>query len=216
MNAKLRTTFAALLLLAGCDKPPAAPVEEESQVGEQVALESMPAVMPLTAEQRTYVEFLIKSICEVIQTNRPLAEKDEIFGNGKFFWPKDPKYPIKAQLSYGSVNFKLRRIEIGFSRANAKGPWRSGSMYMAPRNFPVGIYDVALDKKFFAPMTLENSYVEKNEHTSIKIANVFEYRLGEGGKSMQLIFRSRPDVSRIEDRYPRSFYTFEAKLTGDL
>ncbi len=204
-----------MFLLAGCDKPPAAPAEEESQVGEQVALESLPAVTPLTVEQRSYVEFLLKSICEAVQANRSLAEKDLIFGSGKFFWPKDPKYPTKALISYGAPNFKIRNIDIDFSRVDANSPWRSGSIFMRPRNFPFGIYDMGLRKEFFTHMTLENSYVKKNEHTAIKIANVFEYRLREGGKNMRLIFWGRPDVSSIEDKYPRSFYAFEAELIDE-
>jgi hypothetical protein len=142
----------------------------------------------------------------VIENKRHLHENDEIFGQGEFFWPKDPKKPIKSILSFEIDNFKFRFIRLGFMRRSEQHPWESATLTVQPKNFPTGVYGMELPESFFTDLVLLKSYSEKREHGSIENINVFEFVPRENHSNIKIRFESRQDVSDLHEKYPRSFH----------
>lgn len=169
-------------------------------------LEDIPATVSITADQKKYILDLFSSMLDVIDKKRDLEENDAVFGKGNFFWPKDPKKPIKARISYDVDNFKFRSISIGFSRVNSSSPWNSAGISVHPRNFPMGFFEMKISKSFFERFVLEKAITEKRENEVLEIVNVFRYRGQENGRRFRLQFEASPTVSGIKDGYPRSFH----------
>ncbi|MQA36756.1 hypothetical protein [Rugamonas aquatica] len=169
-------------------------------------LEDIPATVSITAAQKKYILDLFNSMLDIIDKKRDLKENDAIFGKGDFFWPKDPKKPIKARISYDVGNFKFRSISIGFSRVNSSSPWNSAGISVHPRNFPLGFFEMKISRSFFERFLLEKAITEKRQHEALEIVNVFWYTGQENGRKFRLQFEASPTVSSIKDGYPRSFH----------
>lgn len=166
----------------------------------------MTALVPTTGQENLYVRYLINSLLVVFEQKRELHENDAVFGTGKFFWPKDPKKPTKASISYASTNFKLRSISIGLRRPTAEKPWCSGGISFHPRNFPAGIFKMDLTKDFFSEFKFQKAYTENRDDESTKNVNVFLYKSTSKNIDLNLRFEARTDVSDVRDQYPRSFH----------
>jgi len=169
-------------------------------------LEDIPATVSITADQKNYILDLFNSMLDVIDKKKNLEENDAVFGKGNFFWPKDPKKPIKARISYDVDNFKFRSIFIGFTRANSSSPWNIAGISIHPRNFPMGFFEMKISKSFFERFVLEKAVTERRQHQALEIVNVFWYRGQENGRRFRLQFEASPTVSGIKDGYPRSFH----------
>lgn len=166
----------------------------------------LPAIVPMTHEQRLYLSLIAGKVRETIENNGPLAETDPTFGKGKFFWPKDPAKPIMTSLSFEVENFKFRSISLTFRRKNAESAWESGVLFVRPRNFPMGVYEMDLPDTFFADLILLRAYSEKREQHSVELVNVFEFVPRESNSKIKIKMEARPDVSSVNDKYPRSFH----------
>ncbi len=166
----------------------------------------MPTLVPTTGQENLYVRYLINSLLDVFEQKRELHENDAVFGTGTFFWPKDPKKPTKASISYASTNFKLRSISIGLRRPTAEKPWCSGGISVHPRNFPTGIFKMDLTKDFFSEFKFQKAYIERRDDESTKNVNIFLYKSTSKNIDLNLRFEARTDVSDVRDQYPRSFH----------
>jgi hypothetical protein len=173
---------------------------------DKMDIDELPPIVPMSPEQSEYVIRITEKMREVLEHRRILEENDEAFGQGAFFWPKDPKKTIKSRLSFEVDNFKFRFIRLGFVRKTAKHPWESAWLTVQPKNFPTGVYDMNLPASFFADMIFLKSYSEKREHESIRNVNVFEFIPRNSSSNTIIRLESRPEVSSVSNKYPRSFH----------
>ncbi|XLZ71969.1 hypothetical protein ABT364_08365 [Massilia sp. SR12] len=167
----------------------------------------LPATVPMSPEQRDYLIYIANALREAIEGGRSLGESDPVFGKGTFYWPKDPKKPIKTSLSFRPENFKMRSISVGFRRQSSKGPWESAALLVNPRNFPTGVYRMDLPESFFSDLVLLKTYSKKREHASLPMVNVFEFAPRQGNTEIRLLLETRPDLSNLDQKYPRSFHS---------
>lgn len=169
-------------------------------------LEKIPSIVPVTAVQQEYISYLFKSMLDVIEQKRNLAENDAVFGKGEFFWPKESLKPIKAKISYGVTNFKFHSISIGFSRKDSSSPWDKAGFAIHPRNFPTGFFEMNLSKIFFKDLVLAKAGQEERKEGALNFVNVFIYKTKENDHTIRLQFEASPTVSDINEGYPRSFH----------
>lgn len=173
---------------------------------EGMGLGDLPKIATLTTAESAYVISLLSSIIEVLDSNRDLQERDPLFGQGKYFWPKDPGAPQHASITFGTQNFAFRSISIGFRREKSVGEWTTATMSIHPRNFPAGVFDMNLTKDSFSRFTLIKAVTENRPARAIKQYNVFLYRFSSGQKRFTLQIEARPDVSSIDKGYPSAFH----------
>ncbi|MYN18398.1 hypothetical protein GTP81_16730 [Rugamonas sp. FT107W] len=179
-------------------------------------LDDIPSRVPLTAEQLEYVGCLFSSMLDVIEQKRSLGENDSAFGQGKFFWPKEPSKPIKSSLSFEVDNFKFRSISIGFTRKGPASEWSMAGLRIHPRNFPHGVFEMRLPKSFFGRLVFESSHAEERKNESVEIVNVFWYKKETNGRTINLRFEADPRVSDLKEGYPRSFHSVAIYLGPNL
>lgn len=165
----------------------------------------LPVLVPMRPDQIEYLTLVTTSMREVVEKTRMLEETDPVFGVGKYYWPKDPNKPVKTSISFGVENFKVRSISVGFRRKTAESAWESATLTVHPRNFPIGIFSMSLPEKYFANLVWLRSFSEKRENESVKNVNVFEFSL-QNRSNIKFRFEARPDVSNVDDKYPRSFH----------
>lgn len=107
-HRQLSVSLLLLTALAGCkddsalkfgtrsDKKPQHDkiMREQTRINtssDDVDNEGLPRVVPFNEEQRTYLVELLSAVLSVIEGTSDLeSEERKIFGEGKFFWPKDP------------------------------------------------------------------------------------------------------------------------------
>jgi hypothetical protein len=166
----------------------------------------LPPLVEMTVKQKEYLAIIFSSMREVMEQKRQLQEKDKVFGDGKFFWPKDPKKPIKTLISFDRENFSFRSIHIDFKRNRSDGRWSSAELSVHPRNFPIGVYQMDFSDAFFSGFSFQKSYAEKRENESFKLVNVFEYKAKDSNSGVSLRVEAAPEVSSVNERYPRSFH----------
>jgi len=176
----------------------------------------IPSRVPLTVEQQEYVGCLFRSMLDVIEQKRSLGENDSAFGQGKFFWPKEPSKPIKSSLSYEVDNFKFRSISIGFTRKDPSSAWSMAGLSIHPRNFPHGVFEMRLPKSFFGGLVFEASHAEQRKNESLEIVNVFWHKKEANGRTIELRFEADPRVSDLKEGYPRSFHGVAIYLGPNL
>jgi len=183
---------------------------------DNVEPDEIPAIVPVTKEQQEYIRYLLKSMLDVVEKKRVLEENDTVFGNGSFFWPKEPQKPIRASLSYGVENFKFRSISIGFGRNDSSSPWNVGGFSIHPRNFPRGFFEMKFSKNLLDGFVLEKASTEYRKTGPVAVINVFSFKEKGLGPAIKLQFEASPTVSDIKDGYPRSFHHFAIFLDQGL
>lgn len=172
----------------------------------------MPAITPMTDEQRQYFVSIVDAVLRVIQKKSTLEQEEALFGEGHYRWPKDPKKPIKVSKSYRADNFRIRFLTLGFSRENQNSIWSRGGLTIEPKN---GVYAMDFPESFFADFVLIKTFAEDRPNQSIKRVNVFQFRSKETSPTVQLQFEAREDVSSLEDKYPKSFHLFKLTRMGE-
>ena len=182
---------------------------------EGMGLGDLPKIATLTTAESAYVISLLGSIIDVLDSNRDLQELDPIFGQGKYFWPKDPGAPQRASITFGTQNFAFRSISIGFRREKSAGDWTTATMSIHPRNFPAGVFDMNLSKDSFSRFTLVKAITENRPARAIKEYNVFFYKFSNGQKRFSLQIEARPDVSSIDQGYPAGFHEIRIERETD-
>lgn len=173
----------------------------------------MPAIVPMTDEQKLYLISVVAAALRVIIKKTTLDAEESLFGPGEYFWPKDPKKPIKVSKSYRSTRF--RDLSLGFRRKDQDSVWSRVGISIHPRNFPDGVYFIDLSASFFADYVLKKSFAEDRPEESIERINVFEFSLKNSTQDIQLKFESREDISSLQDKYPKSFHYLKIIRTGE-
>jgi hypothetical protein len=169
-------------------------------------IRDMPAVAQLNEEQRIYILELLSAIFRLLEgTSDIQSEENTIFGEGKFYWPKDPEKPIKTERYYTHENFRMRGISLWIERKNVGGNWKKASLTVIPRNFPHGVYDMSLPASTFLEFELIKTVHEKRKDESIDNPVVF-YFSHRKIRDMRLKIEARSDVVSVEEPYPRSFH----------
>ena len=172
----------------------------------------MPAITPMTEEQKQYFVAIVEAVLRVIRKKSTLEQEEVLFGEGQYHWPKDPKKPIKVSRSYPADNFRISFLTLGFSRENQNSIWSHGGLTIEPKN---GVYAMDFPESFFADFVLEKVFAEDRPNQSIKRVNVFQFRSKESNPNIHLQLEAREDVSRLKDKYPKSFHLLKITRIGD-
>jgi hypothetical protein len=225
---------AALMLLAatGCgeaeqihsntaDRQKGAEMTQQTPlVGPLDALEvqRMPAVVPVTGEQTTYVTQLVESVLAVVAGERALdAEERRLLGPGEFFVPKDQRKPLRAQRFYPVENFRVKFVSLSLSRATQDVPWSTATLTVQPKNAPVGAYKLDLPSTLFTNLRLLKSTSEErpaNGKAPPQRVQLFEFAHETASSQVRIVFECRQDLCASGAPYPRTFHTL--KVTRSL
>ena len=170
------------------------------------AVNDLPKIVVLTEAENKYLAFLVSAIFDTLAGTKKIEENDQVFGTGKYHWPKDPAAAIKLRLAYGERNFKLRSINVSFRRDTSDGNWRYAYLSVHPLNFPSGVFEMTSPALPFTDFNLERSFNEKRPNGAVKDVNVFVYAVTRGGEGFRIVLESRPTVSDLVKTFPQSFH----------
>lgn len=178
-----------------------------------IELADMPSQVPMTLDQQLYVVALVQTTINVLQKKITLEQAEsELFGEGDFHWPKDPKKPTKVSKSYKAENFRMKFISLGFRRNSPEGDWLSAGLSVRPKNSTTGAYQMNLPPSFFDGMILDKAVAEDrlaNGATPAHKVHIFQFHTSTDGVKVQLKFETRADLSNLQDKYPKSFSLLE-------
>lgn len=180
-----------------------------------IPLSELPKVAVLSTAERVYVTSLIASMIDVLENRKPLLENDPVFGQGKFFWPKDPRTPVRTSITYGTQNFAFRSISIGFRRTTSDGEWIKATMSIHPRNFPAGVFNIGLSQSDFDRFTLIDAFEEVQPERALKKFNTFLYRIDTGQNRVFAKMEARADVSNISKGFAEGFHELSMERLSD-
>lgn len=176
---------------------------------DNVENEDLPRIVPFNDEQQKYVIELLSAMLHVIEGTSDLeVEEHKIFGEGKFFWPKDPTKPIKTLRYYLEENFRMSGIALSFERKDGHSSWQKADLAVEPRNFPVGVYDMGMPLSVFQDFQLIKSVQETRPNESIHKPVVF-YFSHKAIRDLTLKVEARSDLTSVDDPYPRTFHGIE-------
>jgi hypothetical protein len=167
---------------------------------------AMPATVAMTAAGRDQLAHLFSQVSAVLTDKSPLSENHTIFGAGKFFWPKDPRRPAYAMISYEPERTYLQKVSLVYRRETSHGPWTSAELVVHPRGFPITAYRMDLPPSFFAGFRLDKRYVRQAPHAGTGIITVFEYSRRHGQEVLRMVIEASPDVSGTAIEFPGSFH----------
>jgi hypothetical protein len=175
----------------------------------------MPSVVPASPEQSQYVVSLAKSVIGVLLQKSTLDDEERAaFGKGEFFWPKDPKKPIRTSKSYDSSNFRINFVTLSFARQSEDTPWTGAALSINPKAFPRSSYKFVIPTEFFAGMTLVRAYSEEraaNGSSPARKVNIFEYSLVDKDIRLSLQFEARADLTDLKEPRPSTFDLLKVK-----
>jgi hypothetical protein len=158
------------------------------------------------------IEILSAALRVIAGTSYLESEEKIIFGEGQFHWPKDPTKPIKAVRYYTHDNFRMRGITLWFDRKNESSDWEKARLTVLPRNFPFGVYAMALPQSLFSDFRLEKKVQESRPEESITMPVVF-YFSHKTIRNLALKVEARSDLISIDSPYPSSFHVIEITRT---
>ena len=160
--------------------------------------------IPINPEQLSYYINSINIAIKVISGGKDLTDSDPLLGTAEDSSPKGPG--AKLVRSY-SKEIDGKVIGIYFTRKENNHLWYLANIADAPENHPKGVYLMDLPVSFFNGMVLEKAYTTtaNGPNDSSKPKNIFIFFIVENNIKIKLVFESRPDVSKIEDKYPKSF-----------
>jgi hypothetical protein len=204
--------------------PPPAPPQAEGNpmnslkiIGpyDDTALDDMPPVVPMTDEQRAYVMAITDMTVSVIQKTNTLEQAEQaLLGKGMYHQPKTAE-PVTLK-AFRSENFRMRFIGIVFERADEKSIWREADLRIHPKGSSKSAYRMDLPASFFEGMVLDKAYAETRkvgDKTYLEI-HVFKFHRIKNGTKLLFQFETRPDMSRLSDKYPRSFNYLRVEREG--
>lgn len=176
---------------------------------DNVENQNLPGVVPFNDEQRKYVLELLSAMLRVIEGTSDLdSEESNIFGEGEFFWPKDPVKPVKTFRYYTFENFRVGGITLSFERRDEHSRWQRTSIAIEPRNFPIGVYGMNLPTSVFRDFQLIKSVQETRPNESIYKPVVF-YFSHRTIRDLTLKVEARSDVASDGASYPSTFHAIE-------
>jgi hypothetical protein len=180
---------------------------------------SMPAQIPVTAEQTLYVSALMESVVSVVLGRSEIEQEERrLFGPGLFHFPKDPRQPVEVLRYYRAENFKMKFISLSFSRTDRQSPWTRASLSVLPKNAPRGAYVLNLPAGAFAAMKLVKSFAENrptNGSAPAHQVHIFEFLRTEGTASVRLLFECQQELCDLKAAFPTSFHLLKiARISG--
>ena len=172
-------------------------------------VDAIPAISEFTDEQRNYIIEIIGATRRVINGLTTLEKEEQaIFGEGQFFWPKDPTAPVKLIKSFLPTNFRMKGISLSFSRSKEGTRWTRANLSIQPINFPHGIYRMDLPKEIFAGYKLVKVEPGASSDGNLIRVNLFQFVSINDEKSLMTAEVSE-GVSLLQDAYPSSFHAIK-------
>jgi hypothetical protein len=172
-------------------------------------VDQMPPISPMSDEQLKYVIDIFSATMRVIEGTTTLeTEEKNTYGEGQFFWPKDPKAPTKLVKSFLPENFRMTGIALVFGRTTEGSRWRTASFSIHPKNFPNGIYQMNIPKDIFSEYKLIKAELSIRPDEHIKRVNFFHY-INKSDGQLVMTIEAHEDVSSLNDIYPSSFHAIQ-------
>lgn len=160
--------------------------------------------IPIKPEHLKYLTEGIKIAIQVVGGNSKLEGVDTVFGIGKDTPPKGPGAKLMRSYFKEILN---KRMGATFTRRENGTVWYAADFGDGPSNAPRGVYKMDLPPSFFNEMILEKAFTTKptapNDVSPPR--NIFEFRITQTKVPLKIEFTARPDVSNINDGYPKSF-----------
>lgn len=229
-NPTIKAALVLLVALSGCTEaskpyaaltPPSADVTN-NKIGVQMKLKAaipdrnalladdqIPAISKMSDEQRDYVIEILAATKRVIEGRTSLEkEEKETLGEGQYFWPKDPAAPVKRLKSFLPENFRMKGISLSFGRVAEGLRWNSANLFIHPRNFPNGVYQMNLPEGTFADYKLEKAELSLRADEPVKRVNVFQY-INKNDNSIKMVIETHEDVASLKEMYPSSFHAIQ-------
>lgn len=198
----------------------AAAMSERSMIQEKLRIASlyenidsreMPAIIPLSDEQRSYVIEVLSAMIRVIAGSTPLELEERMYlGTGQFYWPKNPDEPVRLSRSYFGENFRMAGIAANINRKSENSPWTRFSASVHPRNFPRGVYSMQLPSSFFKEFELQKVAQEMRDGERIANPIVFYFK-HKHIRNVMLKVEARDDVASTRDSLPSSLHALEIR-----
>jgi hypothetical protein len=174
-----------------------------------LAVGDLPSVVPASAEQSQYVVALTNAMIRVLSRESTLEDEERaLFGEGEYFWPKDPAKPVRVSRSYDAANFRVNFVSLSFARPSDGAPWTGAALAVTPKAFPRSAYQFAVPADFFSAMRFVKGSEEErpaNGSAPARKVHVFEYALVRGDVKLTLRFEARGDLSNLKDQPPKTF-----------
>lgn len=176
---------------------------------DEVETWEIPAVVPLTDEERIYIIEILSAFIRIIEGTSSLEQEEEqVLGRGQFYWPKNPEEPVKLSKSYFGNNFRMFGIAARISRENVGAPWKKAGVTVHPQNFPKGVYSMQLPASFFSNFELLAVTQEERDGQVISSPIVFRFK-HKKIQDIELRVEGRVDVINARDPFPTSFHFLE-------
>jgi hypothetical protein len=200
--------FLAITLIS-CDSKTGLEIEKKApQPFKEVAMEEKTSLDPrdqnpqieLSPATSSALTIIFQSAAKVVSEKKSLFEEEVSFGQGTDHSPKG-EGPVR--LRYYTKQVAGDNISTSFRRIDEKNTWNEAEIYLAPRNFPIGVYRMNFDGDFFKGLVLEQKDVEDRPNEQIKRVNVFRFK---SDSKVAVRFEARVDVSSLTENYPASFH----------
>ena len=163
--------------------------------------------------QQAYVTELIAAMTRVVHGTSTLeAEERKAFGEGRFFWPKNPSASVKLLRYFPPENFRIKGITLSFHRISETSPWTKTVISISPRSLPFGGYNMNIPHAVFSDYQLEKTELSVRPDEQLQRINVFHYHKKNNKKIMMTIECSEK-LSSLKETYPSSFYVIYFKKT---
>lgn len=176
---------------------------------ENVDSREMPAVIPLSDEQRSYVIEVLSAMVRVIAGSSRLELEEKMYlGAGQFYWPKNPDEPVKLSKSYFGEHFRMAGLAANVNRESENSPWTRFNVSVRPRNFPRGVYSMQLPSSFFKEFELQRVTQEERDGERITNPIVFYFK-HRNIRNVVLKVEARDDVASTRDLSPPSFHALQ-------
>jgi hypothetical protein len=177
-------------------------------------IQQIPPITEFSNEQKEYVIELIDATMRVVNGTSTLdAEEKVTFGEGQFFWPKDPSAPVRLLKYFPLENFRMKGITLSFRRISETSPWTHAVLSASPINFPSGAYKMNLPREVFNDYQLMKAEVNFRADEPLHRVNVFHYR-NKNNIKITMTIESPENVSTLKDDYPSSFHVIQIKKSG--
>ena len=177
-----------------------------SETLEAKTAETLPKLTPLNSLQKKYLNDVIQAASNVIENKIVLREEEHFFGQGEFFYDKNPNRPEEVLITYRDLKFS--RIKLQFERETKNSPWKKATIFVAPRNFPKGMYKIDFSLPALQGLTYENSSKQITPDQSIKKINLFRYFL-MSNKKISYVFSASADFAELDEKSPTHFFSLE-------
>jgi hypothetical protein len=162
---------------------------------------------PLNTEQQKQLQRTMIARAITILTGQITldVENDPVFGKGEYFWPKDPKKPIKAFAYFKKTTYP--NVRIDFKRQDENASWTYAGLFFGGTTLQKS--DGQLSSLYFSQLglTFDSAYRKPDINApddSNQGSNHFVFRL-QSDPRIAVEFGGDQHLSDLSDKFPKMF-----------